>query len=261
MQVNSALIGYTGFVGQTLMKQFDFNDLYRSTNIADIQRKSYDTVVCAGAPAVKWLANKEPVQDKRSIDSLISHIATIKCKRFILISTVDVFIDPLLAIETTPIETTGLHSYGLHRCQLEDFVKEHFDEYLIIRLPGLVGPGLKKNVIYDFLNDNNLDVIDHRGVFQFYPMVNLWSDIQIAIDNHCKVIHLTSAPISVKEVANECFNIDFINELNNQVATYDFRSIYSHLYESDSPYQYSKKEVQLAIRYYAQSELKKECTK
>jgi nucleoside-diphosphate-sugar epimerase len=260
LNIKNALVGYSGFVGSTLVKQFNFDDLYRSTNISEIQDKTYDTVVCAGAPAVKWLANKEPLQDKQSIDSLISYLSTIKCKRFILISTVDVFKESLFAVESTPVNTSNLHPYGFHRYQLEEFVKTHFDDFLIVRLPGLVGPGLKKNVIYDFLNNNNLDAIDHRGIFQFYPMVNLWSDIEIAINNSCKLIHLTSEPISVKEIASSCFNIDFVNELDSQVATYDFRSEFSDLYNSDNAYQYSKKEVQLAIRNYAQSELKKECS-
>lgn len=260
MNTKNALVGYSGFVGSTLLKQFNFDDLYRSTNISEIQGKTYDTVVCAGAPAVKWLANKNPIQDKQSIDSLISHISTIKCNRFVLISTVDVFNDSSKAVESTAVDTNGLHPYGLHRYQLEEFVKTHFDDFLIVRLPGLVGPGLKKNVIYDFLNNNNLDAIDHRGVFQFYPMVNLWSDIKVAIKSNCNLIHLTSEPISVKEIASECFNINFINELKNQVAIYDFRSELSYLYNSNSAYQYSKKEIQLAIRCYAQSEQKKECS-
>jgi hypothetical protein len=45
-----ALIGYTGFVGTTLMKQTQFDDFYRSTNISDIKGKKFDLVVCAGAP-------------------------------------------------------------------------------------------------------------------------------------------------------------------------------------------------------------------
>lgn len=259
MNIKNALVGYSGFVGSTLIKQFNFDDLYRSTNISEIKNKTYDTVVCAGAPAVKWLANKEPLRDKQSIDSLISYLSTIKCKRFILISTVDVFKESLLAVESTPVNTNNLHPYGLHRYQLEQFVETHFDDFLIVRLPGLVGPGLKKNVIYDFFNNNNLDAIDHRGTFQFYPMVNLWSDIRIAINNSCKLIHLTSEPMTVGEIASNCFNIDFVNRLGGQIVKYDFRSEFSNLYNSENPYQYSKKEVQIAIRNYAKSELKKEC--
>jgi dTDP-4-dehydrorhamnose reductase len=257
MSTHNALIGYSGFVGSTLLKQHHFNSLYRSTNIANIVNNSFDTVVCAGAPAVKWLANKNPEQDKQSIDSLISQLSTIKCDNFILISTVDVFSDSSEAVESTPVDTSDLHPYGLHRYQLEEFVKAHFPHYLIVRLPGLVGPGLKKNIIYDFLNDNNLDAIDNRGVFQFYPMVNLWSDIQVAIDNNCSIMHLTSEPMSVREIAQHGFNMECDNQLANAPATYDFRTEFAHLYDRSSVYQYSKKDVLLAIRSYAQSETKK----
>lgn len=255
MSANNALIGYSGFVGSTLLKQFDFTNLYRSTNITNIMNSSFDTVVCAGAPAIKWLANKNPEQDKKSIDSLISNLSTIKCNKFILISTVDIFKDSLEAVESTAIDTSGLHPYGLHRYQLEEFVKNHFPNHLIVRLPGLVGAGLKKNIIYDLHNNNNLEVIDSRGVFQFYPMVNLWSDIQVALNNKISLIHLTTEPISVQEIAKECFNIDFRNELTNEPVKYDFRTELTHLY-NNSAYQYSKEEVLLAIRSYAQFEEK-----
>lgn len=257
MNDENALIGYTGFVGQTLLKQARFERLYRSTNISEIENNSFDTIVCAGAPAVKWLANKNPQQDKASIASLMEHLSKVECKTFILISTVDVFKNSQEAVESTPVDTEGLHPYGLHRYQLEEFVKSHFDNYLIVRLPGLVGPGLKKNVIYDFLNNNDVDSIDSRGIFQFYPMVNLWPDIQIALDSDISLIHLTAEPISVADVAKEGFNLDFDVITSNAPAVYDFRSEYGYLYGTYDSYQYTKEETVLAIRCYAQSEPKK----
>lgn len=257
MYPKDTLIGYTGFVGSTLLKQRSFNELYRSTNITEIQKKSFSTVICAGAPAVKWFANKYPEQDRQSIQDLISHLSTITCEQFILISTVDVFENPNQVTESTKVDSSSLHPYGLHRYELEEFVKSNFDHYLIIRLTGLIGPGLKKNVIYDFLNNNNLEDIDSRGVFQFYPMVNLWSDIQIAIKNKFNLLHLTAEPISVAEIASNCFNLSFDTKLNHTPPYYDFQTELSHVFNCQQPYQYSKREVLLAIRAYAQSEAKK----
>ncbi len=254
---NNALIGYTGFVGSTLLKQHEFQWLYRSTNIEDIKNKSFDTVVCAGAPAVKWLANKNPEQDKRSIELLMENLSTIKCDKFILISTVDVFNDPRGVNESSVVNLNELHAYGLHRYELEQFVKNKFSNCLIVRLPGLVGPGLKKNIIFDFLNANNLEAIDGRSVFQFYPMVNLWSDIKVAIDNKVKLLHLTSFPISTSEIAKECFNVSIENKVAVEPVSYDFQTEFAEVYGSGDNYQYSKKEVLTAIRYYAQSENKK----
>lgn len=39
--MTNALIGFTGFVVSTLMKQKHFESLYRSTNIGEIEGQSY----------------------------------------------------------------------------------------------------------------------------------------------------------------------------------------------------------------------------
>jgi hypothetical protein len=121
-------------------------------------------------------------------------------------------------------------------------------------LPGLVGPGLRKNVIFDFLNNNNLDAIDSRGVFQFYPMVNLWYDIQTALQARLALVHLTAEPISVAEVARAGFGRAFEHSLPNPPARYDFQSKHAALFGGSGAYQYSKRETLQAIRAYAQSE-------
>jgi hypothetical protein len=250
----SALIGFSGFVGSTLLKQAPFESLYRSTNIRDIEGQSFDTVVCAGAPAQKWIANREPEADRQKIDGLIAHLKTIQCKTFILISTVDVFKNPIGVDEGTPVDESGLHAYGLHRRLLEKFIESHFENHLIVRLPGLVGPGLRKNVIFDFLNDNNLDTIDSRGVFQFYPMVSLWYDIQTALNAGLKLAHLTAEPISVAHVSAQGFGKSFSHALANPPATYDLRTCHAQVFGASGHYQYSARETIQAIRGYAQSE-------
>ncbi len=250
----NALIGFSGFVGSTLLKQAPFESLYRSTNICDIDGQSYDAVVCAGAPAQKWIANREPEADRQKILHLIGHLKTIQCKTFILISTVDVFKDSMGVDEETLVDESGLHAYGLHRRLLEKFVESHFPSHLIVRLPGLVGPGLRKNVIFDFLNDNNLHAIDSRGVFQFYPMVSLWYDIQTVLNTGLKLVHLTAEPISVFDVSKKGFGKVFEHVLPNGACTYDIRTIHAQLFGASGHYQYSARETIQAIRAYAQSE-------
>ncbi|RDJ98749.1 NAD(P)-dependent oxidoreductase [Paraburkholderia lacunae] len=252
--MNDALIGYTGFVGTTLLKQKQFNAKFRATNIGEIRGSSFDLVVGAGAPAQKWIANAEPEEDREKIEGLIGHLATVQCDTFVLVSTVDVFRRPIGVNESTPVDEEGLHPYGLHRRLLEKFVETHFPRHLIVRLPGLVGPGLRKNVIFDFLNDNNLHSVDSRGSFQFYPMVNLWHDIQTALAAGLKLVHLTSEPISVAEVAEYGFGKPFNQATVAQPATYDFRTIHAGLFGATGLYQYSKRETIQAIRSYAQSE-------
>ena len=250
----NALIGYSGFVGSTLLKQASFEALYRSTNIQEIDHQDFNVVVCAGAPAQKWIANGNPAEDMARIAGLISHLKTITCETFVLISTVDVFKNPQGVDEHSPVDENGLHAYGLHRRLLEKFVAEHFPKHLIVRLPGLVGPGLRKNVIFDFLNNNNLHAIESRSVFQFYPMVNLWFDIRTAMEKGLHLVHLTSEPVSVADVSLQGFGRSFTQELANAPARYDMQTLHASAFGAGGRHQYSARETMLAIRAYAQSE-------
>lgn len=252
--MENALIGFSGFVGSTLLKQAPFESLYRSTNIGEIDGRPFDTVVCAGATAQKWIANRDPETDRKRIEGLIAHLKTIQCETFVLISTVDVFKDPLGVDEGTPIDESGLHAYGLHRRLLEMFVESHFPRHLIVRLPGLVGSGLRKNIIFDFLNENNLHAIDSRSVFQFYPMINLWYDIQTSLEAGLKLVHLTAEPISVSDVSKLGFGKPFEQVQTNRPAVYDFRTQYTQIFGVSGHYQYSRSETIQAVRAYAQSE-------
>jgi len=249
-----ALIGYSGFVGSTLLKQRRFDALFRSTNIGEIEGSAFDTVVCAAAPAQKWLANKEPVEDWKKLQRLIDHIDTIRCRQFILISTVDVFANPVGVTEDSPATETDLCPYGYHRLRLEQAVENRFPETMIVRLPGLVGPGLRKNLVFDFHNANNLDSIDSRGVFQFYPMVNLWPDIVVAKAAKIKLIHLTAEPVSVEYLVRNCFSIEWQKITSKPVSKYDMRTKHSSIYGRTGDYQYDRRETIMAIRSYVQSE-------
>jgi len=250
----NALFGHSGFVGGVLKRQAHFDAQFRSTDIGQSKGRRFDTVVCAAAPAQKWLANREPENDRAAIAQLMQHLDAIAARRFVLVSTVDVFAAPRGVDESSPVAEEGLHAYGLHRRQLEKFVASRFEQHLIVRLPGLVGPGLRKNVIFDFLNDNNLHAIDSRGVFQFYPMVNFWYDITLALQANLQLLHLTAAPVSVAEVAAAGFGRTFDNTLAAAPAVYDMRTRHAGLFGGSGAYQYSARESLQAIRAYAQSE-------
>tara|TARA_A100001011_G_C14305751_1_gene843029 strand:+ start:70 stop:858 length:789 start_codon:yes stop_codon:yes gene_type:complete len=254
--MRNALIGHSGFIGSSLKKQIFFNFIYRKNTIHSIQNEKFDNVICAGAPGQKWLANKKPTEDLKNINYLIKNLKTIKTKNFILISTVDIFKNPINVDENSEPQINQLHPYGIHRLKLETFVRNNFKNYLIVRLPGLVGKGLKKNIIYDLLNENNLSLIDSRSIFQFYPIKNLWNDIIIALNHNLTLIHLTSTPMKVEEISKIGFNKLFVNKINKIAPKYDFKTIHAKLYKNNLNYQYNKDEIFQAIKYYAQNEPK-----
>ena len=90
-----ALIGYTGFVGSNLDAPGRFTARYNSKNIGALNGESFDEVWCACVLAVKWWANQNPTADWAGICSLLEVLKYVESKRFILISTVDVYREPI----------------------------------------------------------------------------------------------------------------------------------------------------------------------
>ena len=249
------LIGHSGYVGQTLLRQRSFDRRYRSTDIASIRGESFELLVVSGAPAAKWVADRDPAADLARLEGLASHLDEVAARRVILVSTVDVFADSRGADEEADPTLAPTSAYGRNRLWLEGRVRRRFPSALVVRLPGLVGPGLRKNAIFDLRNDNNLATIDSRSVYQFYPMVNFWHDLQTALAAGLSLVHLTAAPVSVEEVARDGFGRDFRNTVEGRVpASYDFKSRHAALFGGRGAYQYDRRESLIAIRAYAQSE-------
>jgi nucleoside-diphosphate-sugar epimerase len=231
----AALIGHTGFVGSNLLRQHGFEATFNSKNIEQITGRSFDLVVCCGAPAEKWKANADPERDLDNIERLTRALEHVNTKKLVLISTVDVFQNPIDVDEDSPAPTSGLQAYGKNRRRLEQIAASRFDT-TIVRLAGLYGPGLKKNVIHDFLHDHEVHKIDSRGVFQFYNIARLWSDIEIALAAALPLVHLPTEPVSVSEVVRIGFGIEFTNEVSQAPARYDIHTRYAALFGGAGSY-------------------------
>ncbi len=146
------LIGHTGFVGSNLKTQHEFGARFNSANVGDLAGAEFDTLVCAAAPGSMFEANRFPERDHARISALIAQLDAVgPVRRFVLISTVAVLAGFTAEDEdTTAFEDTT--PYGVNRRRLEVFVAERFPGALIVRLPALFGPGLKKNFLFDMRN-------------------------------------------------------------------------------------------------------------
>ncbi len=145
------LVGYTGFVGSNLVNQYAFDGLFNSKKIEKAFGKNPDLLVYSGVPAQKFIANKNPEEDFKVIENAIENIKKINPKKIVLISTIDIYKNPDLVDEDTEIISEDLEAYGKNRYYLEKWVKENYQDYLIVHLPGLYGKNIKKNFIYDLI--------------------------------------------------------------------------------------------------------------
>jgi nucleoside-diphosphate-sugar epimerase len=241
MGKGDALIGYTGFVGSNILAQRPFDLLYNSKNIEDIQNREFNIVVCAGASGVKWWANKNPELDLASIQRLINCLKTAKANKFILISTIDVYSPVNEVDEDTPINTEALQPYAQHRRMLEQFIADNFDS-LIIRLPGIFGAGLKKNVIFDLLSGAEIRM-NPQSQMQFYWLKHIWDDIAKGLENNLKILNIASEPIILKEIMSQVFGQTPHDQSADPPIHYDMQTKYFKLWGMAEPYLYSQKQI------------------
>lgn len=241
--MTNALIGHSGFVGCNLLAKRAYDATYRSTDIETIRGKNFESIVCCGIQAMKWWANLHPEEDLAEIERLLKHLEETHAERFTLISTIDVYPEPRLVDEDSDIDLVGHHAYGLNRLHAEERIREIFPQVLVIRLPGLFGPGLKKNVIYDMIHDNDLHKVHPGGIFQYYDLRRLADDIDRAWGLGLKLLNVSSEPLGTNEIRNHFFPTKELVAAGPAPAGYDMKSKHHAAWGGVDGYLYSKEQV------------------
>lgn len=232
--MKNALIGHTGFVGSNILSQVKFTHTFNSKDIDKIHSDSYDLVVCAGLPAVKWWANKHPEDDFSVVQALAANLEKLKCDRFVLISTVDVYQHPANVTESTNLDPLAISPYGRNRLWLEHEIKKYFHKSHIVRLPALYGPGLKKNILFDLITNNMLEKINCQSTFQWYPLSRIWSDIQQTTQNEISLLNISVQPIKTQTILQTFFPDKKVGSDPLPEAHYDVRSEYATIFNKNS---------------------------
>lgn len=248
--MTSALIGHSGFVGSNLRRTVPFDVLVNSSNVDELRGRSFALVVCAGARAEKWKANRDPAADLAGIERLSSVLREVRADRFVLVSTVDVFEAAALVDESAPAD--ALHAYGRHRRMLEELCEDRFGAQ-VLRLPGLFGPGLKKNAVYDLLHDNEVEKIHPASTYQFYDVRALWDDAEKAHRAGIRLLHLSTEPLSMGEIAARCFGRE-LSTPAGAPARYDLRSRHAELWGGQGGYLRSREEILRALEQFVREE-------
>lgn len=250
-----ALVGWSGFVGGVLAPRVRPVARFRSTDIEQLAGADVDEIVCAGAPAQKWRANADPEADWAGIARLIGALDSSRATSCVLVSTVDVYADSRGADEAAGADTGQDQAYGRHRALLEEFVTSRFEDSLIVRLPGLFGPGLKKNLVFDLIHQPEARFAHEASTFQFYDVRDLWGHVLLARDAGLAIVNLATEPVAAAQVARECFGVGYHCDDRPQVG-YDLRTRHAaELAGRDGPYLRSGDEVLTAIRAWGAREL------
>ncbi len=151
------VLGSAGFVGSAVVAEAQA----RGLRVLGIDRDNYRAgvsarwVINANGNSKKFLAREQPAQEfDLSVRSVMQSLHDFRCERYCFLSTIDVYDnvrDPAANAESAVIRRDLLSAYGLHKLLAEDLVRHYAPAWLILRMGGFVGPGLRKNSIYDLL--------------------------------------------------------------------------------------------------------------
>lgn len=236
------LVGSTGFVGGHLARAWQFDQAVHRPDLDAIAGSRTELLMCAGLPAEKWRANRDPDQDWYNMTALAQVLATIVAERAVLISTVDVYQPALDVDEDDAPAFDGQEAYGAHRAWFEAFFQAHFPEVLVLRLPGLFAPDLRKNLIHDLLHGkaDQWSGVNPETTFQFFDVTAIGTVIERAWESDIRLLNVSSEPVTAQEIA-DLFDVQLRGD--SPPKGYDMRSKHSEAFSGRNGYLFNRDDV------------------
>ena len=216
------ILGYGGFLGSTIYKVFRESEGLEVYGIDRNNWKEYssfnfDYFIDADGNSSKFVAAKNMSLDfEQNALSEAKVLDFFSFDKIILISTIDVYNDKSMQqnnSEDSAIDPLILSNYGFSKYVRELLVRRHAKKWLILRLGGLIGDGLKKGPVYDILNHSML-YVSKESKFQF---------INTTIVSHIILQLLT------KSQGNQVFNVTG----RGQISMIEFASLAGKIISRD----------------------------
>lgn len=188
-----AVIGANGFVGSAIvsyLKDIGIEPLCVTRSSFQPSNQRFNICIDASGSSKKYIAENDPAQDLTdSVVNVAKVLSYYPADLHVLCSSIDVYKE-LTFIESTyeeiPHNVPAKSRYGFHKYLVEEYLKQYASNWLIFRLSGMVGAGLKKNPIFDLLNGGNMWV-NPKSRFQYMNTRNvahiIWNTISAGKQN------------------------------------------------------------------------------
>ena len=170
------ILGGKGFIGSAFARFCERNGkecrIIDLDNYEENKGKACGLFINADGNSKKFLAAENPLEDFRlSVVSLLHSLRDFRFDRYVYISSVDVYPDcstPATTVEDISLPSGRQSNYGFHKLLGELMIKHYAPEWIIVRLGGILGPGLTKNPVFDLLHDRPLRV-NEESKYQYLP--------------------------------------------------------------------------------------------
>lgn len=213
-----AVFGYKGFVGSAIYKHFLVSGKYEVVGIGRDNYNSFidqhfDIFINVNGNSKKLLAAKDPKLDfKMNVQATLDTLLDFKADKYICISSVDVYNDvsnPANNHEDVPIVPEKLSNYGFDKYLGEMVVKKHAHNWVILRLGGMVGEGLRKNPIYDLIYLKKL-FVHPKSQFQFINTSVVATIVEELMNHNREIFNICGKGTVILEDIIKHFSINLI---------------------------------------------------
>ena len=158
------IIGGEGFVGSAYTRWCQQNHVnhlvINRVNYQDYLGTKCNLLINANGNSKKFLARENPLLEfDYSVRSVRQSLIDFPAQKYLFLSSCDVYADcssPDSTKEDSVIDITQQSPYGFHKYLAEQCVRHCHSDWLIFRMGGFVGKGLKKNPIFDILQGEKL---------------------------------------------------------------------------------------------------------
>ena len=160
--MTTALIGSHGVIGQSFLAQQPVDLEFNSNNIHTLPDYDIDLLIIAAPSGNRRLINSGTEQheiDQANVNQIIQTVFRARPRATVLFSSVDCVVAPN-------------SNYGQNRYWLERAVTR-YAQAAIYRLPTLIGPLIRKNILYDIRHNQFLDQIDAGAQLQWCCLKDL----------------------------------------------------------------------------------------
>jgi nucleoside-diphosphate-sugar epimerase len=161
------VIGANGFVGSAFVRLLKARPdieliAVARQNYSQFRSRESDVVIDAAGNPQKFLADKDPgAEFEASVAHRLTTLLDFPARLHLHLSSVDVYPDltsPATTREDTLPDISRCSRYGAHKLLAEQLVRHYAARWIIVRLAGMVGPGLRKNPVYDVLHGEPLRI-------------------------------------------------------------------------------------------------------
>lgn len=184
-----ALFGHTGFIGSGVYDVLRAQYEVTGFNSTSFLSRTFDIVINCSGVSSKYHTEKNPLLSYRKELDILVRLQLLSCDKVIHISSVDADRDG---------------EYGKLKLWVEERIKKLFPRWNILRVSGVIGQGLKKNIVFDLM-ENKPIYLTRDSVLNFISINEIANLVSILVKRGTENLTTnvaSSKSIGVQEIAD-----------------------------------------------------------